>query len=141
VTINGRNLKEYKTSVMTEEEVQKALRICPDLQKDVVKILSFDTIQALVDCGNDAVEVDRIWPPEPKKRAEAAPATMTPTPEKSPAKAPIPTPQVATARARKAAKQVQQQEAKSEPAPAPAATTGLGTSTVDNVDDFLAAYT
>jgi hypothetical protein len=74
---NGKKAKMAATAPMTQEQIEKALKVCPDLAKDVVKFIEATTIQQLVDCSGDPEEVDRIWPPENKQVKPTAPATTT----------------------------------------------------------------
>lgn len=72
--------KKAKVSLsapMTQEQIEKALKVCPDLKTDVVKFIPVETIQALVDCSGDPEEVDRIWQPTDKKVEKKAPAVET----------------------------------------------------------------
>lgn len=78
----GKKAKLAQPAPMTQEQIEKALKVCPDLAKDVVKTISAETIQALVDCSGDPEDVDRIWPPEDKK-PKAAPTTTTLPPSQS----------------------------------------------------------
>lgn len=55
---------------MTDEQVQSALRICPDLSKDVCYSIDFATIQELVNCDGSPTTVDSIWPPITKSEAD-----------------------------------------------------------------------
>jgi hypothetical protein len=64
---NGKKAKISATAPMTQEQIEKALKVCPDLAKDVVKFIEAETIQALVDCSGDPEEVDRIWPPRTRR--------------------------------------------------------------------------
>lgn len=54
----------YMAAPMTAEQKAKALKICPDLSKDVVKVITPEQVQQLVACSGDPNEVDRIWPQE-----------------------------------------------------------------------------
>lgn len=74
---NGKKAKMASPAPMTNEQIEKALKVCPDLAKDVVKFIDAATIQALVDCSGDPEEVDRIWPPADKQAKPAATSTTT----------------------------------------------------------------
>ena len=50
-----------KLAPMDADQVERALKICPDLSKDVVKYLTFEQIEALVNCDDAPESVDRIW--------------------------------------------------------------------------------
>jgi hypothetical protein len=73
----GRKAKINKVAPLTDELIEKALKICPDLKTSVVKFIPVETIQALVDCSGDPDEVDRIWPQEAAKTATPAAAATT----------------------------------------------------------------
>lgn len=64
---NGRKAKVMKPAPMTAEQIEKALKICPDLAKGVVKFIDVETMERLVKSSGDPEETDRIWPPEPMK--------------------------------------------------------------------------
>jgi ssDNA-binding Zn-finger/Zn-ribbon topoisomerase 1 len=73
----GKKVRVEVPAPMTQEQIEKALKTCPDLAKEVVKQISAETIEALVKCSGDPEEVDRIWPPEEKKAAPAKTETKT----------------------------------------------------------------
>lgn len=60
----GRKAMIYKEAPMTAEQKAKAVKVCPDLAKDVVKFISDEQVAALVACNGDPEAVDKIWPPE-----------------------------------------------------------------------------
>lgn len=70
VDYQGKKARMNKAAPLDEAQIEKAIKICPDLAKDVVKFIPKETIQQLVDCNGDPDEVDRIWPVV-EKRAEA----------------------------------------------------------------------
>lgn len=76
VQVDGRTFKEYKSAKMTPQQIERALKVCPDLAKDVVKMISAETIQALVDCNGDPDVVDKIWPQESKKSETPATSNL-----------------------------------------------------------------
>lgn len=91
--------KEEQAAPMTNEQIRKALKTCPDLAKDVVKFIDAATIQKLVDSSGDPEETDRIWPPTEAKKddegepeAEKVQAKPEPVQAKKPAPAPDPEP-------------------------------------------------
>jgi|SRR5579859_1006940 len=69
---DGEQVSKMKPAPMTDAMIEQALKVCPDLAKDVVKFITADQIQALVDSSGDPEETDRIWP-QPKKAS--APVT------------------------------------------------------------------
>lgn len=71
VDFNGEKLERPKVSVLTKEQIARALKICPDLAKDVVKFLPVDKMTALVESKGDLDKVDEIWD-GPKKDKVAA---------------------------------------------------------------------
>ena len=67
---------------MTTEQIQKALRVCPDLsnvKQEIVRKLPVEAIQALVDCDGSKEAVDAIWSPFDKD-LEAAKKATAPAP-------------------------------------------------------------
>jgi hypothetical protein len=64
VVVEGEELQKMKFAPLTDEQIEKALKICPDLKKDVVKFISAKQIAELVERGDDPDAVDEIWPPE-----------------------------------------------------------------------------
>ncbi len=60
VVIDGKKYKQYKLAPISDEEAAKALEEIEDLAKAGGMRLTFDQIQALVDCSGDPEEVDRI---------------------------------------------------------------------------------
>lgn len=102
--------KVEQPAPMTNEQIRKALKVCPDLAKDVVKFISAKTMQELIDSDGSPEETDRIWPPEVKKSAEddgGEPEGGEPEEKAKPASKPEP------------AKQVAKPETKPEPTPDP----------------------
>jgi hypothetical protein len=79
----GKKAKVAQPAPMTQEQIEKALKTCKDLAKDVVKFIDAATIQKLVDCSGDPAEVDAIWPPEDNKKAKPAEAVAPKTPDLS----------------------------------------------------------
>jgi hypothetical protein len=71
VTIDGEQVSKMKPAPMTEAQMAQALKVCPDLAKDVVKFISSDTITALINSSDDPEETDRIWP-QPTRAAATA---------------------------------------------------------------------
>ena len=65
----GRIVKEVKNAPLTKEQIQRALKICPDLAKDVVKFLPPDKIVALIATKGDLDKVDEIWDGPKKDKA------------------------------------------------------------------------
>jgi hypothetical protein len=65
----GKKAKVAQPAPMTQEQIEKALKTCKDLAKDVVKFIDAETIQRLVNCSGDPEEVDAIWPQEEFKKA------------------------------------------------------------------------
>lgn len=55
------NVKRIVLAPLTDAQCEAALKVCPDLAKDVVKYISAPQITALVNCSGDPDEVDRIW--------------------------------------------------------------------------------
>ncbi len=68
----GRIVKEVKNAPLTKEQIQRALKICPDLAKDVVKFLPPEKITALIATKGDLDKVDEIWDGPKKDRATTA---------------------------------------------------------------------
>lgn len=58
---DGQEYERTKFAPMSKDQQERALKACPDLQKDVVKFLSAEKIQKLIDCSNNPAEVDEIW--------------------------------------------------------------------------------
>lgn len=58
---SGATAKVYKAAALTPEQVQRALKVCPDLSKEVVKFLPAEKIQALIDSNGDQDVVDEVW--------------------------------------------------------------------------------
>ena len=62
---DGTEAEVRKMSCLTPEQIQKALKICPDLAKDpnagMVRTLSVEKIRELVNCDGDPTTVDRIF--------------------------------------------------------------------------------
>lgn len=76
---------------LTEEEVKKALKVCPDLSnihQEIVRVLPATAIQALVDCNGDKAAVDAIWAPY-DKAFDAAKAARIGKPVEAPATVPV----------------------------------------------------
>ena len=71
VDFNGEKLERPKVSTLTKDQIARALKICPDLAKDVVKFLPVDKMTALVNSKGDLDKVDEIWD-GPKKDKVAA---------------------------------------------------------------------
>lgn len=75
VEVNGRKLKDVKPAPMTKDQCTRALKDVADggacdLGKDVVRFLSSEKIQALLDSKGDLDKVDEIW--DGPKKAKAA---------------------------------------------------------------------
>lgn len=98
VEVGGKikKLDETVMSSLSDEEIERALKQCPDLKKEAVQFLSREKIQQLVDCSGEPAEVDAIWgdPPAAKKAdpedaqsLDEQPANEKPANEK-PAQAP-----------------------------------------------------
>lgn len=68
------NVKKTVLAPLTAEQCEQALKICPDLAKDVVKFISGPQIKALVNCSGDPDEVDRIWQMGASAKTERSPA-------------------------------------------------------------------
>lgn len=75
VTIDGRVLSEYKRSSLTEAQVKDALRILPDLDKEVVTRITSEQIGRLVGLGTspDPDLVDAIFGSSQKHERKTAP--------------------------------------------------------------------
>ncbi len=71
VMIDGKKYKQYKLAPISDEEAAKALEEIEDLAKAGGMRLTFDQIQALVDCSGDPEEVDRIIGSNTGMKAEA----------------------------------------------------------------------
>lgn len=69
----GKKAKVAQPAPMTPAQIEKALKTCKDLAKDVVKFIDAETMQKLVKCSGDPAEVDAIWPPEKPATAKAEP--------------------------------------------------------------------
>lgn len=74
----GKKAKVAQPAPMKPEQIAKALKTCKDLSKDVVKMITAEQIQQLVNSSGDPDETDAIWPPEDKKATEAK-AAATPS--------------------------------------------------------------
>lgn len=70
VVINGEPMEKTKFAPMTKEQQAQALRVCPDLAKDVVKMLTAEQIQKLVDCTGEPSVVDEIFDGPKKAKTE-----------------------------------------------------------------------
>ncbi len=78
VVINGEAMEKTKLAPLTKEQQAQALRVCPDLAKDIVKMLTAEQIQKLVDCTGEPSVVDEIFDgPKKAKEASAAPVDDT----------------------------------------------------------------
>jgi hypothetical protein len=75
----GKKVRVPAPAPMSTEQIEKALKTCPDLAKDVVKTITTEQIQQLVDCNGDPDVVDGIWPPEVSKSTKKVEDTSTKT--------------------------------------------------------------
>lgn len=170
VTLPDGNTAEMKKAApMTKEQIQQALKICPDLKTDVVKFLSPEKIQELVDSNGDPDLVDKAWaeydaahgktqtatktktgslesaaPASNEPEVEAQPLEEEVAPVKAAAPAPAPAPAVEVD-AEEAAleaqmKALQERKAAKAAAQAASAPTTLGASGGDPQDAFLAKF-
>jgi hypothetical protein len=80
VVVNGRTLKDYKRAPLTDEQIEKALKNCKDLSTLGGATLTHAQIQALVDCGGDPEEVDRIFGARPRTEQSAKPTPASEAP-------------------------------------------------------------
>jgi hypothetical protein len=69
--------KVEQAAPMTNDQIRKALKVCPDLAKSVVKFISAETMQKLIDSSGAPEETDAIWPPETKEEGEGEVTTET----------------------------------------------------------------
>jgi hypothetical protein len=72
----GRKAFVDKLAPLTPEQIEKAARVLPDLKTGVVKFISFEVMEQLVNSSGDPDETDRIWP-EVRKQQAVAPTTTT----------------------------------------------------------------
>lgn len=152
VEINGKKYWENATAPLTEEQCERALKLCPDLKKEAVTFISFEKIQALVDCSGAPEEVDAILgepkkaeaktePEEPKQEAKAPAKEAEPKAEPE-AEAPSDDDDeeakamaaLKAAQAKKAAKKAE--AAKAAEKPAPKKDSGFGP-TIDSPESFI----
>lgn len=61
VVKDGEEVEVKEKAPMTMEQLRRAVKICPDLDKDCVTFLSVEKMQALIDSKGDLDKVDEIW--------------------------------------------------------------------------------
>lgn len=66
---DGETYEKIVHAPMTNDQIQRALKILPDLDKDCVIVLSTEKMQALIDSKGDQDKVDEIWDGPKKDRA------------------------------------------------------------------------
>lgn len=70
VEVGGKlkKLDETVMSTLTDEQIARALKQCPDLKLEAVQFLAFEKIEQLVNSSGSAEEVDAIWGDPPAKK-------------------------------------------------------------------------
>lgn len=75
VEVDGEILSKTQRSLMSDADIQRALKTCPDLAKNAVKWLTVEQIQQLLD-GDDSPEfVDSVWGVAKSEHKASAPAS------------------------------------------------------------------
>lgn len=69
--INGRRLKSLKSAPLSDSDLESALREVPDLKSEVIRTITVEQIQELVDSGGDLEVAERIFS---SGRQESSPA-------------------------------------------------------------------
>ena len=87
----GKSMKTIKPAALTQAQIDQALRDCPDLNTEVVRIVSEEQIQALVNSSGDPEEVDGILSIGQKTEGSPKPASA-PRPTAKPAPVAVPKP-------------------------------------------------
>jgi hypothetical protein len=76
VDVNGEELQRKVYAPLTDAQIERALKVCPDLSNGVVRFLTAEGIQALVDCDDSPEAVDEIWNKYEIKAKKAEPETQ-----------------------------------------------------------------